>query len=156
MNTVLPESLRAARQGKTLVFTNGVFDVLHAGHVDYLEKARALGDLLVVGLNTDASVRRLGKGPGRPVNPLEDRARVVGALRCVDAVLSFDEDDPCALIEKLRPDVHVKGGDYRPEDMPETAVVEGYGGRVVILDLLPGRSTTALLTKLSDSRRSED
>jgi len=156
MSVVSPESLEERRRGKTVVFTNGVFDVLHAGHVDYLERAKGLGDLLVVGLNTDASARRLGKGPERPVNTLEDRARVIGALRCVDAVLSFDEDDPREVISRLKPDIHVKGGDYRPEDMPETAVVESYGGKVVILPLLPGRSTTAVLKKLSVPTPSED
>ncbi len=136
------------RRGKTLVFTNGVFDILHAGHVDYLEGARALGDMLVVGLNTDASARRLGKGPDRPVNSLEDRARVIGALRCVDAVLAFDEDTPVNLIAKLKPDIHVKGGDYQPQALPETPVVEAYGGTVVILPFLPGRSTTSILKKM--------
>lgn len=145
--------LAEARKGKVLVFTNGVFDILHAGHVTYLEAARELGDMLVVGLNTDASVRRLGKGPERPLNTLEDRARVVGALRCVDGVLSFDEDTPERLIGELKPDIHVKGGDYKPEDMPETKVVEAYGGKVVILPLLPGRSTTNLILR---ARTSED
>ncbi len=143
------DELSALRGGKTLVFTNGVFDILHAGHVSYLEAARALGDLLVVGLNSDESVRRLGKGPERPLNTLEDRMRVVGALRCVDAVLGFEEDTPERLISELRPDIHVKGGDYRAEDLPESSVVQGYGGKVVILPLLPGRSTTSLVKKIS-------
>ena len=143
------EDIRRLHQGATLVFTNGVFDILHAGHVDYLERARALGDALVVGLNSDASVRRLGKGPGRPVNTLNDRMRVVGALRCVDFVLSFDEDTPEALIAKLQPEIHVKGGDYKPEDMPETKVVEAYGGRVVILSFVEGKSTTQIIERLA-------
>lgn len=142
--------VQSMRSGKTVVFTNGVFDILHAGHVQYLEEARALGDMLVVGLNTDASVKRLGKGPDRPINPLEDRARVVGALRCVDAVVSFDEDTPESLIAELKPDIHVKGGDYRPEDLPETQIVEAYGGSVVILPFLAGRSTTAVIKKISE------
>lgn len=145
------QALAELRRGKTLVFTNGVFDLLHAGHVDYLEAARALGDFLVVGLNSDESVRRLGKGPERPLNTLEDRMRVVGALRCVDWVLGFEEDTPVRLIDELRPDIHVKGGDYRAKDLPETPVVEAYGGRVVILPLLPGRSTTGLVTKMRQS-----
>lgn len=133
------------RDGRRLVFTNGVFDILHAGHVTYLEQARALGDLLIVGLNTDASVRRLAKGEDRPINSLEDRATVIAALRCVDGVVSFDEDNPVAIIEKLKPEIHVKGGDYDVEKMPETAVIRSYGGEVVILPFLPGRSTTAIL-----------
>jgi rfaE bifunctional protein nucleotidyltransferase chain/domain len=139
------DQIQQARQGKTLVFTNGVFDILHAGHVAILEAARALGDILVVGLNSDDSVRRLGKGPERPLNPLEDRMRVVGALRCVDGVLAFSENTPVELISKLRPDIHVKGGDYRAQDLPETPVVEEYGGRVVVVPLLEGRSTTRLV-----------
>ena len=142
------ERIAKAREGRVQVFTNGVFDVLHAGHVRLLTQARALGDVLVVGLNTDASARRLGKGPDRPVNGLEDRAAVVAALRPVDFVVEFDEDTPSSLIESLRPDIHVKGGDYRAEDLPESAVVESYGGRVVVLPLLEGRSTTTTLRKL--------
>ncbi len=138
------------RRGKRLVFTNGVFDILHVGHVRYLADARTLGDLLIVGLNDDASVRRLGKGSNRPINPLADRAEVVGALRWVDAVVAFSEDTPIGLIERLRPEVHVKGGDYDAELMPETPFVRAYGGEVVILPLLPGRSTTAILEKMSD------
>ena len=147
VETVL-EAISRAREGKTLVFTNGVFDVLHAGHVHLLTRSRALGDLLVVGLNSDASARRLGKGADRPVNSLEDRMAVVAALRPVDFVLGFDEDTPVALIEKLRPDVHVKGGDYRKEDLPETTVVESYGGRIVVIPLLEGRSSTETLRRL--------
>lgn len=131
-----------------MAFTNGVFDILHAGHVMYLERARSEGDLLVVGLNSDASVRRLGKGANRPINTLEDRAMVIGALRCVDAVVAFDEDTPEAIIELLKPAVHVKGGDYRPEDLPEKRVVDSYGGKIVIVPLLEGRSTTSTLRKL--------
>lgn len=145
---VKASDIQAMRSGKTVVFTNGVFDILHAGHVGYLEQARALGDMLVVGLNSDASVRRLGKGPDRPINPLEDRARVIGALRWVDAVVSFDEDTPERLIAELRPDIHVKGGDYQAQDLPETAIVEAYGGRVVILPFLDGRSTTSVIQKI--------
>ncbi len=138
----------ALRKGRRLVFTNGVFDLLHAGHVAYLEQARALGDLLIVGLNTDASVRRLGKGDGRPINPLEDRAAVIAALRAVDAVVAFEERTPERIIETLKPEIHVKGGDYDPETMPETALVHSYGGDVVVLPLLTGRSTSAILKKL--------
>lgn len=142
------EEAWALRRGKKLVFTNGVFDILHAGHAIYLESARALGDLLIVGLNSDASARGLGKGPGRPVFELADRARVVAALRCVDAVVAFDEPTPEATIAALKPDVHVKGGDYRAEDMPETPLVRSYGGEVVILPYVAGRSTTEALRRL--------
>lgn len=139
----------ALRAGKRLAFTNGVFDILHAGHVLYLEQARHLGELLIVGLNTDASVRRLGKGNGdRPINALEDRAAVLAALRAVDGVVAFEQDTPIEIIRALRPESHVKGGDYDPETMPETPVVRGYGGQVVVLPLLPGRSTTALIERL--------
>jgi D-glycero-beta-D-manno-heptose 1-phosphate adenylyltransferase len=141
------EALRL-RAGRRLVFTNGVFDILHAGHVSYLAKARTLGDLLIVGLNTDASVRTLQKGPNRPVNPLEDRAAVLAALRFVDGVVAFEENTPEAVIACLKPDVHVKGGDYDPEAMPETALVRSYGGEVVVLPTLAGRSTTDILRKL--------
>jgi glycerol-3-phosphate cytidylyltransferase len=140
--------IERARQGKTLVFTNGVFDVLHAGHVHLLTAAREMGDVLVVGLNSDDSVRRLEKGPERPINTLQDRATVVAALRPVDFVLSFDEDTPIALIERLRPDVHVKGGDYEVELLPETLVVRSYGGRVALVPLLEGRSSTEVLRRL--------
>jgi rfaE bifunctional protein nucleotidyltransferase chain/domain len=140
--------IEAARKGRTLVFTNGVFDVLHAGHVQLLTQARQLGGLLVVGLNTDESVRKLGKGPGRPINTLEDRLAVVSALKPVDFVVSFDESTPIELIGRLRPDVHVKGGDYEAEELPETPTVRAYGGTVVVVPLLPGRSSTEKLRRL--------
>lgn len=148
MNLTPIEELLEIRKNRRLVFTNGVFDILHAGHVSYLQSASQLGDFLVVGLNTDASVRRLGKGEDRPINPLEDRAAVLAALRCVDAVVSFDENTPEALISQLKPEVHVKGGDYDAESLPETPIVRSYGGEVVILPLLAGRSTTTILKKL--------
>lgn len=148
MDNTMLDRIAKARKGKTLVFTSGVFDILHAGHVHLLTKARELGDLLVVGVNTDASVRRLGKGADRPINGLKDRIAVVEALKPVDFVLSFGEDTPVALIKKLRPDVHVKGGDYRAKDLPETPVVESYGGRVVVVRLLKGRSSTETLRRL--------
>jgi rfaE bifunctional protein nucleotidyltransferase chain/domain len=135
------------RRGKRLVFTNGVFDILHAGHVAYLKEAASLGDVLIVGVNSDESVRRLGKGPSRPINSLDDRLAVLRALRVVDAAVPFDEDTPEALIQILKPQVHVKGGDYDPEKMPETALVRSYGGEVVILPLLAGRSTSQILAK---------
>lgn len=141
------EQLQQIRTGKSVVFTNGVFDILHAGHVDYLEKARSLGDYLVVALNTDYSVQRL-KGPRRPINQLADRMRVIGALRCVDCVVPFEEDTPERIIAYIRPDIHVKGGDYTVESLPESKIVLGYGGKVVIMPLLAGRSSTRIIEKL--------
>jgi D-beta-D-heptose 7-phosphate kinase/D-beta-D-heptose 1-phosphate adenosyltransferase len=136
------------REGKKIVFTNGCFDVLHSGHVSLLEQAAGFGDFLVVGLNDDASVSRL-KGPSRPVNKAEDRARVIGALASVGAVVLFSEDTPEEVIRTLKPDVHVKGGDYKKEQMPETAVVEGYGGRVELVKLVEGKSTTGTLARIA-------
>lgn len=139
------------RQGHRIVFTNGCFDVLHRGHVAYLRQARALGDLLVVALNNDESVSRL-KGPERPVNPLEDRAGVVGAIDCVDLVTAFADDTPAALIEMLRPDVYTKGGDYTPQMLPETPIVERLGGQVRVLDYLSDHSTTAIVGRIRAGR----
>lgn len=133
-----------------VVFTNGCFDVLHRGHVEYLAAARALGDLLVVGLNTDASVRRL-KGTSRPVNPQEDRALVLAGLAAVDVVTLFDEDTPLRLIRGLLPDFLVKGGDYAPHQVVGAREVEAAGGLVVIMPLVPGRSTTAILSRARPS-----
>jgi D-beta-D-heptose 7-phosphate kinase / D-beta-D-heptose 1-phosphate adenosyltransferase len=135
------------RVGHRVVFTNGCFDVLHRGHVAYLRQARALGDVLIVALNTDDSVARL-KGPQRPVNPLVDRAGVVGALDAVDLVTSFGEDSPVALLTRVRPDVYAKGGDYTPQMLPETPVVERLGGQVRVLDYLSDHSTTAIVDRI--------
>ena len=131
----------------TIVFTNGVFDILHRGHVEYLCAARALGDALVVGLNTDDSVRRLGKGADRPVNPQEDRALVLAGLACVDAVTLFGDDTPRDLVAALLPDVLVKGGDYTLETIVGADEVRAAGGRVQVIPLVPGRSTTAILQR---------
>jgi rfaE bifunctional protein kinase chain/domain/rfaE bifunctional protein nucleotidyltransferase chain/domain len=133
--------------GRRVVFTNGCFDVVHRGHVASLNQAKRLGDVLVVALNSDDSVARL-KGPGRPLNPLADRAAVIGALSCVDHVTAFDADTPAELLELLRPDVYAKGGDYTPEMLRESATVAGYGGQLVILDYLPDRSTTSLVDRI--------
>ena len=143
------DSLRA--QGKRrVVFTNGVFDILHVGHVRYLQAALAHGDALLVGVNADDSVRRL-KGPTRPINEQNERAEVVAALGCVDGVCVFDEDTPHALIRAVRPAVHVKGGDYAsPDALPETPLVRSLGGEVVIVSLVPGRSTSRLIQQLSE------
>ena len=131
-----------------LIFTNGCFDILHRGHVEVLIKARALGDRLLVGLNSDDSVKRL-KGRGRPLQPELDRAACLAALECVDAVVVFAEDTPKELIGVLKPDVMVKGGDYRPEQLPEREVVEAGGGTVVILPYVSGRSTTDLIKRVA-------
>ncbi|HJU90933.1 MAG TPA: D-glycero-beta-D-manno-heptose 1-phosphate adenylyltransferase [Gemmatimonadaceae bacterium] len=132
-----------------MVFTNGVFDLLHRGHVDILTSSRALGDSLVVGLNSDESVRRL-KGPGRPVRDERERAVVLAALEAVDAVVVFEQDTPLELIRALRPDVLVKGGDYTPETVVGREDVERAGGKVVIIPLTPGHSTTSTIEKLRD------
>jgi rfaE bifunctional protein nucleotidyltransferase chain/domain len=139
------------RRGHRIVFTNGCFDVLHRGHVAYLRQARALGDVLIVALNSDESVSRL-KGPERPVNPLEDRAGVVGAIDCVDLVTGFTQDTPARLIEMVRPDVYTKGGDYTPQMLPETPIVERLGGEVRVLDYLSDHSTTAIVGRIRAGR----
>ena len=135
------------RERKTVVFTNGTFDILHRGHVEYLAAARQQGDVLVVGLNTDASVRKI-KGRGRPINPLRDRADVLAALRSVDYVCAFGEDTPAHLIHLLIPDVLVKGADWSKNDIVGADVVERHGGRVERIRLTPGRSTTAMMVKI--------
>ncbi len=139
------EELRAA--GKTLVFTNGHFDLLHVGHLDYLEKARELGDALFVGINGDASSRRL-KGVGRPLVPANERARLLAALKPVTAVIIFDEDTADGLLRALKPEIYVKGGDYAEKPLPERATVVGYGGRVELIDFLPWHSTTDLIKRV--------
>lgn len=131
-----------------MVFTNGVFDLLHPGHVRYLAEARALGDLLIVGINADASVRRLQKGPDRPINPESERAEVIAALACVDAVVIFSEDTPHEIVSALQPDVLVKGADWAADAIVGRDVVEARGGRVVRIALAPGYSTTTLLERL--------
>jgi D-beta-D-heptose 7-phosphate kinase/D-beta-D-heptose 1-phosphate adenosyltransferase len=141
------ESLR--RQGRHLVVTNGCFDILHLGHVTYLECARAEGDVLLVGVNSDVSVRS-NKGEGRPVNPEGDRAGVLAAQATVDAVVVFDHDNAMALLERVRPEVYAKGGDYTIDTIhqPERRLVESMGGKVVVLGGVPGRSTTGLLRRM--------
>ena len=133
--------------GKKVVFTNGCFDILHAGHVTYLEKARSFGDCLVLGLNTDASVRA-NKGPTRPINSELDRAKVVGALKAVDYVVLFGEQTAEKLIAKVKPDVYVKGGDYTLDTLPEAKIVMGYGGKVEFVNMVEGRSTTNVIKKI--------
>jgi rfaE bifunctional protein nucleotidyltransferase chain/domain len=143
----LVEEVRAG--GGIVVFTNGVFDLLHPGHVRYLQDARALGDVLIVGLNADASVRR-NKGPSRPINPQDERAEVVAALACVDAVVIFDEDTPADIIQALQPDVLVKGADWAADAIVGRDTVEARGGRVVRIAVEPGHSTTRLVGRVKD------
>lgn len=143
-----------AANGKVMVFTNGHFDLFHVGHLDYLEKARALGDALFVGINDDASSRRL-KGPGRPLIPADERARLIAALAPVTAVIVFEEDTADSLIELLRPDIYVKGGDYAQKILPERETVEALGGRVALIDFMPGHSTTDLIARIRALPESE-
>jgi len=145
-------ALRLATLPRPMVFTNGVFDVLHRGHVVYLEQARALGASLVVALNTDASARRLGKGPDRPLNNEVDRACVIAALASSSLVTWFDEDTPLALIGLVRPDVLVKGGDYDMRRLPESALVQSWGARALALPFVTGYSTTALVDKIRGTK----
>lgn len=148
--TALELRRKARAEGRRVVFTNGVFDILHRGHVEYLAKARQMGDHLVVGLNSDASVKRI-KGPARPVNPQEDRAIVLSALACVDCVVVFDEDTPQKLIELLVPDVLVKGADWKVEEIAGADVVLRNGGKVENIELVPGRSTSGLIRRIAET-----
>jgi D-beta-D-heptose 7-phosphate kinase/D-beta-D-heptose 1-phosphate adenosyltransferase len=137
--------------GKTIVFTNGCFDILHRGHVEYLNKARDFGDILIIGVNNDASVRQL-KGADRPLVNEDDRAYILSQLSCVDAVVLFSEETPYNLINDIKPDVLVKGGDYSVNEVVGRDVVESSGGSVQIIPLVPGRSTTGIIQKLQKER----
>jgi D-glycero-beta-D-manno-heptose 1-phosphate adenylyltransferase len=151
LQKICPRSGATARQAalaRPVVFTNGVFDVLHRGHASYLAAARALGGSLVVALNTDASARRLGKGPDRPLNNEQDRAALIAALESVSLVTWFDEDTPLEIIDELRPDVLVKGGDYDMALLKEAQLVQSYGGQALALSFVDGYSTTALVKKI--------
>lgn len=151
VSKIVPRGEAAARMGPLpgpVVFTNGVFDVLHRGHVTYLAQARALGGSLVVALNTDASARRLGKGPDRPLNGEVDRAIVIAALESVSLVTWFDEDTPVQLLSELKPQVYVKGGDYDMATLAETALVQSYGGRSLAIPFVDGYSTSTLVRKI--------
>ncbi|MBM3215559.1 D-glycero-beta-D-manno-heptose 1-phosphate adenylyltransferase [Candidatus Poribacteria bacterium] len=141
------ELARAKQDGRRVVTTNGVFDLLHVGHVRYLQQARALGDLLVVGVNSDASVQRI-KGPLRPIVPESERAEMLDALACVDYVTIFGEDTPCELLDALRPDIHVKGGDYTLDRVIERQTVEKNGGRVVVGIRIEAHSTTDIISEV--------
>ena len=151
LNKLCPREALSARLAglpRPWVFTNGVFDVLHRGHVVYLGQARALGGSLIVALNTDASAKRLGKGPDRPLNNEQDRAIMLAALGAVDLVTWFEEDTPQQLIAAIRPDILVKGGDYDMSKLPETALMASWGGRALALPFVDGYSTTALVKKI--------
>jgi rfaE bifunctional protein nucleotidyltransferase chain/domain len=153
---VLPQLEQWKKEGKKIVFTNGVFDILHVGHVTYLEHAKSLGDILIIGLNDDDSVRKLNKGPERPINDELSRKKVLEALRAVDGVVIFKEETPLALIESIQPDVLVKGGDYDPNQtdpsnkqyMVGSKEVKSWGGSVQVIDFVPGFSTTSVVNKL--------
>jgi rfaE bifunctional protein nucleotidyltransferase chain/domain len=143
-------AVQLKKQHQVVVLTNGCFDILHVGHVRYLRAARELGDCLIVGLNSDASVQRL-KGSNRPVNQQEDRAEVLGGLAAVDYVVIFDEPTAEALVKEIQPDIYVKGGDYAVQQLPEAKIVAGYGGKTVLIPEVPGRSTTDLIRKIQQS-----
>ncbi len=135
------------KQNKVVVFTNGCFDILHVGHLRYLNEAKRQGDILIVGVNSDRSVKKL-KGESRPINSELDRAEMLCGLKAVDYTVIFDEDTPEKLIEELKPSIHVKGGDYTKDDLPETKIVESYGGEVRILTFIEGKSTTNIVKKI--------
>lgn len=135
------------KEGKKVVFTNGCFDILHLGHVKYLEEAKKLGDILIVGVNSDKSVRIL-KGEERPIMPEEERAEILAALECVDYVVIFYETNPENLIAQLKPDIHIKGGDYAMDEIPESKLVESLGGKTVILKEIEGKSTSNIIQKI--------
>ncbi|MBI6546392.1 MAG: D-glycero-beta-D-manno-heptose 1-phosphate adenylyltransferase [Cyanobacteria bacterium NC_groundwater_1444_Ag_S-0.65um_54_12] len=148
----IAEQVRTWQQsGEKVVFTNGCFDLLHVGHVRYLTAARALGDRLVVGLNTDASVRKL-KGSERPILPEQERAELIAALRCVDAVVLFEEDTACQLLRQLQPDIYAKGGDYQRQILPEAITVQEIGSRLAILPFVAGYSTTRLIERIGNNK----
>ena len=152
LDQLVPEVDAYRKQGRKIVFTNGCFDILHAGHVQYLAAARAQGDLLVVGLNSDASIRRI-KGPDRPVNDEADRVMVLSALECVDYVVTFEESDPKKLLRAVKPDVLVKGGDYTDTtQVVGHEIVEKYGGEVRVLAFFEGKSTTNIIRKINQSQ----
>ncbi len=147
LDQALAERARLRSTGARLVFTNGHFDLLHVGHLDYLQKARALGDALMVGINGDSAACRL-KGTGRPIVPAIERAQLIGGLRCVTGAIIFEDDTANALISQLQPDIYVKGGDYADKAWPERAIVLAYGGTVQLIPYLPDHSTSALIAKI--------
>jgi glycerol-3-phosphate cytidylyltransferase len=149
---ILKITEKLKKQGKKIVFTNGCFDILHAGHVMLLQKAKTFGDILIVGLNSDSSVKKI-KGPLRPIFSEKERKEILCALECVDYVVLFSEINPCKIISEIRPDIHVKGGDYDPADflkMPEAEIVKKYGGTVKIVELKKGISTSNITRKIKN------
>lgn len=138
------------KQNKTIVTTNGCFDIIHAGHVRYLKHAKKLGDVLIMCLNSDASVQRL-KGPTRPLNHQDDRAEVMAALESINYVVIFEEDTPVDILAKIKPDIHVKGGDYSEDTLPETKVIKEGGGKIQFIPFVEGRSTTNIINKISQN-----
>lgn len=151
LETILQIVEELRKQEKTIVTTNGCFDILHAGHVDYLSKAKQSGDILIVGINTDHSVRKI-KGPSRPINNEVDRALLVAALVCVDYTFLFNEETPVDFLEKISPDVHVKGGDYTSETLPEAKTVEKLGAQLKFISLTWGKSTTELIQRIQQEK----
>lgn len=147
---VTVEQLLPELQGHRVVFTNGCFDLLHVGHLRTLQWARQQGDVLVLGLNSDSSVRQL-KGPSRPITGQQDRAELLAGFACVDYVVIFEDADPMRLLAQIRPAVHVKGGDYRAEDLPEAQLVQSWGGQVLVTPLIEGRSTTKIESQLRET-----
>ena len=147
IESLLPIINALKKEGKKIITTNGVFDILHVGHIRYLQEAKALGDILIVAINEDSSVKRL-KGEARPLNSQEDRAEALAALECVDFVTFFSEDTPIELLEKIKPDIHTKGGDYQLDQIVEKEVVEQNKGKIVILREVGGFSTTNLINKI--------
>lgn len=147
LETALQHRAELRQTGKSLVFTNGHFDLLHVGHLDYLEKARATGDALFVGINGDGGTERL-KGAGRPIVPAVERARLIAALKPVTAAIIFDEDTADHLLRTLQPEIYVKGGDYAHQFLPERATVEAYGGKIILIDYLPDHSTSRLIARI--------
>ncbi len=135
--------------GKKIIFTNGCFDILHTGHINYLAKAKELGDILIVAVNSDDSVQKL-KGKQRPINKLEDRMFILASLFFIDFVTYFNENTPIEIIKIIQPDIHVKGGDYKIDNLPEKSIVEAYGGQIIILPFVEGYSTTSILEKLKN------
>jgi len=141
------------QENKSIVFTNGCFDILHTGHVTYLAKAKELGDVFIVAVNSDASVRRL-KGNHRPINKLEDRMFLLASLCFTDIVTFFEEDTPIEILKIIHPNIHVKGGDYKKDNLPEKTIIESYGGKIVLIPFVEGYSTTKIITKLKASPQS--
>ena len=143
----LVDYIKNNRENKTIVFTNGCFDILHIGHIKLLQFAKSSGDILILGLNSDSSIKRL-KGEKRPIVCQEDRAEVLSALECVDFISIFEEDTPCELISLLKPDIHVKGGDYDVNKIPEANVIRSYGGKILRFEYIPNHSSTGIIEKI--------